>query len=132
MLPRVHMSLLGLSAAISLMGVASQQVPAAAALVNSRAAAANTTDCFRECMTTIVTQILQGWTPWWPTTRKAYRWQRSEEYYEAMKALGTVTMVAPFGGAGDSLEVFRYYSDELQAMQINVYVSGLNMISAGL
>ncbi|KAL1853208.1 hypothetical protein Daus18300_011856 [Diaporthe australafricana] len=55
-----------------------------------------------------------------------------EDYYEEMKALGTVTMVAPFGGTGDTLEVLQYYDGELQAMQINVYVSGPNMTSAWL
>ncbi|KAK2613255.1 hypothetical protein N8I77_000178 [Diaporthe amygdali] len=58
--------------------------------------------------------------------------EAQEEYYEAMKALGTIKMVAPFGGTGDTLEVLQYYNDELQAMQINVYVSGPNMTSAWL
>jgi len=54
------------------------------------------------------------------------------EYLEAMKALGTVPLLSPTGATGDTLEVLQYYNDELQAMQINVYLNGPNMTSAWL
>ncbi|CZR65141.1 uncharacterized protein PAC_15041 [Phialocephala subalpina] len=55
-----------------------------------------------------------------------------EAYFEEMKALGTVPLLSPTGATGDTLEVLQYYNDELQAMQINVYLSGPNMTSPWL
>ncbi|KPM44482.1 hypothetical protein AK830_g2070 [Neonectria ditissima] len=52
-----------------------------------------------------------------------------EAWMEDMKAQGGLSMVSPTGATGDTLEVLQYYNDELQAMQINVYLSGPNMTS---
>ncbi|GKZ91450.1 hypothetical protein AnigIFM59636_003707 [Aspergillus niger] len=48
------------------------------------------------------------------------------------KAQGTKGLLAPTEGTGETLEVLQYYNDALQAMQINVYMSGPNMTSAWL
>lgn len=53
-----------------------------------------------------------------------------EEYIEAVD--GAWPLVSPFGATGDTLEVLQYYNDQLQAMQINVYLSGPNMTSPWL
>lgn len=52
--------LLGLVVVASAAGGAAQQVPAAAALISRNTQASNTTGCSRECMTSIVTQILDS------------------------------------------------------------------------
>ena len=54
------------------------------------------------------------------------------EYLEAMKAEGTMPLLSPIEATGDTLEVLQYYNDKLQAMQINVYLSGPNMTSPWL
>ncbi|GIK02968.1 hypothetical protein Aspvir_007033 [Aspergillus viridinutans] len=54
------------------------------------------------------------------------------EYLEAMKAKGTEPLLSPIEATGDTLEVLQYYNDKLQAMQINVYLSGPNMTSPWL
>lgn len=53
--------------------------------------------------------------------------EAQEVWFEEMK--GTMPLVSPTGATGDTLEVLQYYNDELQAMQINVYLSGPNMTS---
>ncbi|KAJ9148851.1 hypothetical protein NKR23_g4741 [Pleurostoma richardsiae] len=55
--------------------------------------------------------------------------EAQEVWLEEMKALGTMPLLSPTEATGDTLEVLQYYNDELQAMQINVYLSGPNMIS---
>ncbi|KAL6416157.1 hypothetical protein AUP68_00370 [Ilyonectria robusta] len=55
-----------------------------------------------------------------------------EAWMEVMEAQGNVTMLSPTGATGDTLEVLQYYNNELQAMQINVYLSGPNMTSPWL
>ena len=55
-----------------------------------------------------------------------------EVWFEELKALGTMPLVSPTEATGDTLEVLQYYDDELQAMQINVYLSGPNMTSPWL
>jgi hypothetical protein len=40
--------------------------------------------------------------------------------------------LSPTGATGDTLEVLQYYNGELQAMQINVYLSGPDMTSPWL
>lgn len=54
------------------------------------------------------------------------------EYLEVMKAKGTEPLLSPIEATGDTLEVLQYYNDQLQAMQINVYLSGPNMTSPWL
>jgi hypothetical protein len=54
------------------------------------------------------------------------------EYFEAMKAKGTEPLLSPIEATGDTLEVLQYYDGQLQAMQINVYLSGPNMTSPWL
>lgn len=59
--------------------------------------------------------------------------QEAQDVWVAeVEAEGVLPIVYPFGGSGDTLEVLQYYNDELQAMQINVYLSGPNMTSAWL
>lgn len=59
--------------------------------------------------------------------------QEAQEVWMAdVEAEGVQSLVYPFGGTGETLEVLQYYNDELQAMQINVYLSGPNMTSAWL
>jgi hypothetical protein len=41
-------------------------------------------------------------------------------------------MLEPTGATGDTLELLQFYNDELQAMQINVYLSGPGMTSPWL
>ncbi|KAK9780513.1 hypothetical protein SCAR479_02628 [Seiridium cardinale] len=53
-------------------------------------------------------------------------------YLQDMIAQGGGPLVSPFGATGDTLEVLQYYDGELQAMQINVYLSGPNMTSPWL
>ncbi|KAF3765592.1 hypothetical protein M406DRAFT_339010 [Cryphonectria parasitica EP155] len=58
--------------------------------------------------------------------------EAQEVWFEEMKALGTMPLLSPTGATGDTLEVLQYYNDELQAMQINVYLSGPDMTSPWL
>lgn len=59
--------------------------------------------------------------------------QEAQEVWMAdVEAEGVESLLYPFGGSGETLEVLQYYNDELQAMQINVYLSGPNMTSAWL
>lgn len=51
-------------------------------------------------------------------------------WIEEMESLGIISLMTPFGASGDTMEVLQYYDDALQAMQINVYLSGPNMTSA--
>ncbi|KAH6869116.1 hypothetical protein B0T10DRAFT_467447 [Thelonectria olida] len=53
-------------------------------------------------------------------------------WYEEMQAQDNLPLLSPTGATGDTLEVLQYYNDELQAMQINVYLSGPNMTSPWL
>ncbi|KAI0129858.1 hypothetical protein BJ170DRAFT_290403 [Xylariales sp. AK1849] len=54
------------------------------------------------------------------------------EYLEYMETHGDLPLLSPIGATGDTLEVLQYYNGELQAMQINVYMSGPNMTSPWL
>lgn len=54
------------------------------------------------------------------------------DWMEEMEAKGGKSLLSPFGATGDTLEVLQYYNGALQAMQINVYLSGPNMTSAWL
>ncbi|KAJ5118312.1 uncharacterized protein N7443_007241 [Penicillium atrosanguineum] len=58
--------------------------------------------------------------------------EAQEEWLEEMKVLDIMPLLTPTGATGDTLEVLQYYNDELQAMQINVYLSGPNMTSPWL
>ncbi|KAF3014478.1 hypothetical protein E8E14_010535 [Neopestalotiopsis sp. 37M] len=55
-----------------------------------------------------------------------------EAWYEESMASGGLPLLAPTGATGETLEVLQYYNGELQAMQINVYLSGPGMTSAWL
>ncbi|RHZ57685.1 uncharacterized protein CDV56_106832 [Aspergillus thermomutatus] len=50
-------------------------------------------------------------------------------WMEEMEAMGVMPLLSPFGATGDTLEVLQFYNGALQAMQINVYLSGPNMTS---
>ncbi|KAJ5682292.1 hypothetical protein N7462_005457 [Penicillium macrosclerotiorum] len=58
--------------------------------------------------------------------------EAQEVWIEEMKSKGTLSMLSPTEATGDTLEVLQYYNGELQAMQINVYLSGPNMTSPWL
>ncbi|KAH7156091.1 hypothetical protein EDB81DRAFT_647124 [Dactylonectria macrodidyma] len=58
--------------------------------------------------------------------------EAQDAWIEEMKAQGNWTMLSPTGATGDTLEVLQFYNGELQAMQINVYLSGPNMTSPWL
>lgn len=53
-------------------------------------------------------------------------------WYKEAKAKGNIPLVAPAAATGETLEVLQFYDNELQAMQINVYMSGPNMTSLWL
>lgn len=53
-------------------------------------------------------------------------------WLEEAKAAGIKPLLTPMASTGDTLEVLQFYNDELQAMQINVYLSGPNMTSPWL
>ncbi|KAL4794247.1 hypothetical protein BDV19DRAFT_379563 [Aspergillus venezuelensis] len=53
-------------------------------------------------------------------------------WYNEMVANGTIPVVAPIASTGETMEVLQYYNSELQAMQINVLLSGPNMTSPWL
>lgn len=54
------------------------------------------------------------------------------EYFNTTLAAGTVPLLQDFGATGETLEVLQYYNGALQAMQINVYMSGPGATSAWL
>jgi hypothetical protein len=58
--------------------------------------------------------------------------EAQDVWYEEMKAKATLPLLAPTQATGDTLEVLQYYNGELQAMQINVYLSGPGMSSPWL
>ena len=53
------------------------------------------------------------------------------QYAEYMKSQG-VSLLAPTNATGDTLEVLQFYNGKLQAMMINVYLSGPGMTSPWL
>ena len=55
--------------------------------------------------------------------------EAQQVWWDEKEAEGTESLLYPIGATGDTLEVLQYYNDELQAMQINVYLSGPNMTS---
>ncbi|KAI1610680.1 hypothetical protein EDD36DRAFT_444645 [Exophiala viscosa] len=58
--------------------------------------------------------------------------EAQQVWWTAKEAEGTMPLLYPTGSTGDTLEVLQYYNGELQAMQINVYLSGPNMTSVWL
>lgn len=58
--------------------------------------------------------------------------EAQQAWIDQMVELGTVPMLEPTGATGDTLELLQFYDDELQAMQINVYLSGPGMTSPWL
>ncbi|RMZ85624.1 hypothetical protein DV737_g563, partial [Chaetothyriales sp. CBS 132003] len=58
--------------------------------------------------------------------------EAQEVWIDEVEAEGTQSLLSPTAGTGDTLEVLQYYNDELQGMQINVYMSGPNMTSPWL
>lgn len=99
---------LSLSVAViaSAMGAAAQQVPAAAALINRDAAASNTTDCSRECMTDIVTQILDSAVAHDPSTLPlASTYKATENSHPAALAMMTTWRTVTKAGTPDLLAI---------------------------
>ncbi|KAJ5989542.1 hypothetical protein N7481_004752 [Penicillium waksmanii] len=62
-----------------------------------------------------------------PTAQEA-----QDVWYAYAQAQGDGPLVAPAAGMGETLEVLQYYNDELQAMQINVYLNAPNATSLWL
>ncbi|GKZ29784.1 hypothetical protein AbraIFM66950_006414 [Aspergillus brasiliensis] len=58
--------------------------------------------------------------------------EAQDVWLKEVKTQGVKGLLAPTEGTGETLEVLQYYNDALQAMQINVYMSGPNMTSAWL
>jgi hypothetical protein len=58
--------------------------------------------------------------------------EAQEVWFAEMKAKATLPLLAPTDATGDTLEVLQFYDDKLQAMQINVYLSGPGMSSPWL
>lgn len=58
--------------------------------------------------------------------------EAQQAWVDEMVELGTVPLLEPTGATGDTLELLQFYNDELQAMQINVYMSGPGMTSPWL
>ena len=58
--------------------------------------------------------------------------EAQDVWFADMKANATVPLLAPTNATGETLEVLQFYEGKLQAMQINVYLSGPGMSSAWL
>lgn len=58
--------------------------------------------------------------------------EAQDVWFEKMKAKATLPLLAPTNATGDTLEVLQFYDGKLQAMQINVYLSGPGMSSPWL
>lgn len=58
--------------------------------------------------------------------------EAQDVWYAYAKSQGDTPLVAPAAAMGETLEVLQFYNGELQAMQINVYLSGPNMTSRWL
>lgn len=66
-----------------------------------------------------------------PNTMTAAQ-EAQQVWWDTKEAEGTLSLLYPTGATGDTLEVLQYYNGELQAMQINVYLSGPGMTSPWL
>ncbi|KAJ5706615.1 hypothetical protein N7488_006416 [Penicillium malachiteum] len=58
--------------------------------------------------------------------------EAQDVWFAEMEAKATLPLLNPTEATGDTLEVLQYYNSELQAMQINVYMSGPGMTSPWL
>lgn len=58
--------------------------------------------------------------------------QEAQEAWFEASMNGSLPLLAPTGATGETLEVLQYYDGALQAMQINVYLSGPGMTSPWL
>ncbi|KAB8271447.1 hypothetical protein BDV30DRAFT_228086 [Aspergillus minisclerotigenes] len=59
--------------------------------------------------------------------------QKAQDVWLAeMKAKATLPLLSPMNATGDTLEVLQFYNGKLQAMQINVYLSGPGLSSPWL
>lgn len=55
-----------------------------------------------------------------------------EVWINTVKGQGSVSLLSPTEATGENMEVVQYYNDELQALQLNVFLTGPNMTSAWL
>ncbi|KAH6708835.1 hypothetical protein BKA61DRAFT_614973 [Leptodontidium sp. MPI-SDFR-AT-0119] len=55
-----------------------------------------------------------------------------QAWIDEVATAGDIPLLEPFGATGDTLELLQFFNGKLQAMQINVYLSGPNMTSAWL
>jgi hypothetical protein len=58
--------------------------------------------------------------------------EAQQAWIDEMVELGSFPMLEPTSATGDTLELLQFYNGELQAMQINVYLSGPGMTSPWL
>ncbi|KAF4233678.1 hypothetical protein CNMCM8980_004256 [Aspergillus fumigatiaffinis] len=58
--------------------------------------------------------------------------EAQDVWFAEMKAKATLPLLSPTNATGDTLEVLQFYNGKLQAMQINVYLSGPGMSSPWL
>lgn len=58
--------------------------------------------------------------------------EAQDVWFAEMKAKATLPLLSPMNATGDTLEVLQFYDGKLQAMQINVYLSGPGATSAWL
>ncbi|CEL02175.1 hypothetical protein ASPCAL03347 [Aspergillus calidoustus] len=58
--------------------------------------------------------------------------EAQEVWIDWVKGQGNVTLLTPTEATGENLEVVQYYNDELQALQLHVFLTGPNMTSAWL
>ena len=101
----LRLSLVG-AVVMSAMGGAAQQVPAAAALIAKSVRASNTTDCSRECMTNIITQILDSLVAHDPSTLPlASTYKATENSHPAALAMMTLWRTVTKAGSPDLLAI---------------------------
>ncbi|RAH57349.1 hypothetical protein BO85DRAFT_488094 [Aspergillus piperis CBS 112811] len=55
-----------------------------------------------------------------------------EVWINTVKGQRNVSLLSPTEATGENMEVVQYYNDELQALQLNVFLTGPNMTSAWL
>jgi hypothetical protein len=56
--------------------------------------------------------------------------EAQDVWFDQVKKQGNLTLISPTEATGENLEVLQFYSDELQALQFNVFLTGPNMTSS--
>ncbi|PWY68869.1 hypothetical protein BO83DRAFT_428980 [Aspergillus eucalypticola CBS 122712] len=58
--------------------------------------------------------------------------EAQDVWFAEMKTKATLPLLSPTNATGETLEVLQFYNGKLQAMQVNVYLSGPDMSTAWL